>query len=354
MGVLVLFDLNPKENVKDLYDRKKELDSLSSSLKNGERLIIIYGLRRVGKTSLIHSFLNERDFPYILLDMKEIYHISGSIPMKSLYGAIAKEFVRFTEKVGMDADIHLYEDSKLTDLLKEINEWCKSKKLLFIIAFDEAQYLRFSGKVRYDGIIAWSVDNLSNITFILTGSEAGMLKEFLRYENVEAPLYGRFRNEIYLNRFAKDEAIAFLKQGFREANSTIRKDELEDVIKNLDGIGGWLTYYGYYRTKDKMTHEDAIECVFKEGSRLALKEIEVVISRSRKRYIYILKAIVDGLNTWGVIKEYVTSNVGGISDTVLNSLLQTLVKLGIVDKLQDDKYVVLDPIATAAIKRLKP
>ncbi len=349
----MLFDLNPKEEVKDLYDRKLELDSLSSSLKNGERLIIVYGVRRVGKTSLIHAFLNERDFPYILLDMKDIYYTSGSVPMGVLYSSIAKEFTNFAENIGEKADIKLYEDFRLTDLLKEINGWCKRRKLIFIIALDEAQYLRFGGRVRYDGIIAWSVDNLSNITFILTGSEAGMLKEFLRYDDLKAPLYGRFRNEIYLNRFSKDEAASFLKQGFREAGSKISKNDIGDVIKDLDGISGWLTYYGYYRTTGKMKHQEAIEHVFKEGSQLALKETEAVIARSRKRYIYILKAIIEGLNTWGVIKEYVNSNAGSISDTILNSLLQTLVKLGIVEKVQDDKYVILDPIAVAAIKKLK-
>ena len=350
----MLFDLNPKEKVTDLYDRKTELESLSTSLKNGERLLVVYGLRRVGKTSLIHSFLNEREFPYILLDMKEIYYTSGSIPMKMLYNAIVKEFVKFTEKVGEDADINLSDDFKLTDLFKEINEWCKSRKLIFIIAFDEAQYLRFGGKVRYDGIIAWGVDNLSNITFILTGSEAGMLKEFLRYEDAEAPLYGRFRNEIYLNRFTKEEAVGFLKKGFAETGKHISNGEIEDVIKNLDGICGWLTYYGYYRTKIGIEHEKAIAQVFKEGSRLTLKEIETLISHSRKRYIYILKAIADNLNTWGVIKVYVGSNNGPVSDTVLNSLLQTLVKLGIVEKALDGKYVISDPIVIGAIKKLKP
>ncbi|MHB1830371.1 MAG: AAA family ATPase [Candidatus Micrarchaeaceae archaeon] len=353
MGVLVLFDLNPKENVLDLYNRKRELDSLSSSLKNGERLIIIYGLRRVGKTSLIHSFLNKREFPYILLDMKEIYYASGSIPMKALYNSIVKEFVKFTEKVGEDADIGLDGNFKLTDLLKGINEWCMARKLVFIIAFDEAQYLRFGGRVRYDGIIAWSIDNLSNIIFVLTGSEAGMLKEFLRYEDTEAPLYGRFRNEIYLNRFTKEEGIGFLKRGFKEAGKHIRSHELDDVIKNLDGISGWLTYYGYYRTKKGMAHEKAVAQVFNEGSQLTLKEIETFISRSRKRYIYILKAIVEGLDTWGAIKAYVGSNAGEISDTVLNSLLQMLVKLGIAEKLGSAKYVISDPMVIEAIKRLR-
>ncbi len=350
----MLFDLNPKENVEDLYDRKTELESLSSSLKNGERLIIIYGLRRVGKTSLIHSFLNKREYPYILLDMKEIYHVSGSVPMKVLYNVILKEFVKFAEKIGEYANIDLDADFRLPDLLKEINEWCKSRKLIFIIALDEAQYLRYGGKVRYDGIVAWGVDNLSHITFILTGSEAGMLKEFLRYEDTDAPLYGRFRNEIYLNRFTKGEGIAFLRHGFKEAGKNISNDELEDTIKNLDGISGWLTYYGYFRTIKNMEHGKAIEQVFKEGSELTLKEIETLIARSRKRYIYILKSIVEGFNTWGVIKAYVESKAGSVSDTVLNSLLQTLVKLGIVEKKQDDSYVISDPIAINAIKRLKP
>jgi hypothetical protein len=354
MGVLVLFDLNPKENVHDLYDRKAELESLSSSLKNGERLIIIYGLRRVGKTSLIHSFLNKREFPYILLDMKEIYHVSGSVPMKALYNTILKEFTKFAEKVGEDANIDIDDEFRLPDLLKEINEWCKSRKLIFIIALDEAQYLRYGGKVRYDGIIAWGVDNLSNITFILTGSEAGMLKEFLRYEDVEAPLYGRFRNEIYLKRFTKEERVAFLRQGFKEAGKNISNDELEDTIKNLDGISGWLTYYGYFRTIKNLEHKKAIEQVFKDGSELTLKEIETLIARSRKRYTYILRAIVEGFNTWSVIKTYVESKAGGVSDTVLNSLLQALLKLGIVEKEQDDRYVILDPIAIHAIKKLKP
>ncbi len=350
----MLFDLNPKESIKDLYDRKKELESLSLSLKNGERLVIVYGVRRVGKTSLIRAFLNERDFPYILLDMKEIYYVHGSVPIKALYNAVAKEFVRFIGKVGSEPGFDLSEDLGLTGLLKEINEWCRARKLTFIVALDESQYLRFGGKIRYDGIIAWGVDNLSNVTFILTGSEAGMLREFLRYEDTEAPLYGRFRNEIYLNRFTKEEGFGFLRRGFKESGKTISEKALEDVSRDLDGISGWLTYYGYYRTVEGMKHEDAIKQVFREGSQLTLKEIEKVISRSRKRYIYILKAIVDGLDTWGVIKAYVSSNAGSLSDTILNSLLQTLVKLGIVEKAADDRYMIPDPVAVYAIKRLKP
>lgn len=60
----------------------------------------------------------------------------------------------------------------LTEILSEINEWCNKHNMRFIFTFDEAQYLRFSN-IRYDGILAWAIDNLSNISFILTGSEIG-------------------------------------------------------------------------------------------------------------------------------------------------------------------------------------
>jgi DNA-binding HxlR family transcriptional regulator len=79
-----------------------------------------------------------------------------------------------------------------------------------------------------------------------------------------------------------------------------------------------------------------------------------LISRSRKRYAYTLKAIAGGVNTWAEIKAYVMSKSGKISDTVLSSLLQHLVKLGIIEKGQKDVYSIADPLVVFAIKKLKP
>lgn len=44
-----------------------------------------------------------------------------------------------------------------------------------------------------------------------------MLRKFLRLEDPEAPLYGRHRREIFLERFTVQQAIGFLKAG--SANS---------------------------------------------------------------------------------------------------------------------------------------
>jgi AAA+ ATPase superfamily predicted ATPase len=352
----VLFDLNPKENLKDLYDRKEELKSLSESLEHDERLVIIYGLRRVGKTSLIHTFLNRKDFPYIFIDVKEIYFEHASVPISILHKAIIDEFARFITRLGLENELEKFEEvesDSLTNLLKNINQWCKNRNLHFIITLDEAQYLRFGGRVKFDGIIAWSIDNLANITYILTGSEVGMLKDFLKYDDVNAPLYGRFRNEIFLNRFKKGESVAFLSKGFEEYSIKVDKYELDEAVERINGIIGWLTYYGHYRSIRKLTHKDAIEMVFNEGSKIMAKELEQLIVRSRKRYTIILQAVAKDINRWSEIKAYVTIKAGKISDTILNSLLQDLTKFGIIEK-EQETYKIIDPIILYTVKRLKP
>lgn len=49
------FDERPKSVRKDLFDREEELRQLDAALQRRDPLIIIYGLRRVGKTSLIQT-----------------------------------------------------------------------------------------------------------------------------------------------------------------------------------------------------------------------------------------------------------------------------------------------------------
>ena len=47
-------------------------------------------------------------------------------------------------------------------MLNENNDWCDKNGRIFIVAFDEGQYLRFFNK-RFDLLLSWSIDNLKNI-----------------------------------------------------------------------------------------------------------------------------------------------------------------------------------------------
>src|SRR5208337_4283463 len=99
----MLFGKDPKESVTDLFDRKKEVRELEDALRLGERLNVVYGVRRTGKTSLIRAVLNEKEWPYAFIDAREIYLKHNSVPIEALADSIAKEFAGFLNRVGMDA-----------------------------------------------------------------------------------------------------------------------------------------------------------------------------------------------------------------------------------------------------------
>ena len=221
---------------------------------------------------------------------------------------VAVEFEEFVEKLGISPNVSFKADvyENIIATLKAINQWCAGKSVRFVIAFDEAQYLRFGGRVKYDMMIAWSIDNLSNIAYILTGSEVGVLKEFLKYSNIKAPLYGRFRDEIIVERFSEENGKEFLTKGFSEAHIKPVESELYDTIEKIGGIAGWLTYYGNYRAIKKLSHKIAIEKVYSEGSKIVIGELDSLIAKSRNRYLYILKAMSNDITSWSGIKDYIT------------------------------------------------
>jgi AAA+ ATPase superfamily predicted ATPase len=367
--IVMLFDVAPKERRADFYDRHVELNEVLEALRLGERLVLVYGIRRIGKSSLIKVALSEANAPYIFIDTREIYYNENIITTSHLIKYLVdglKKYMKWYEKIGFnlkealknikkirvkDYEIELEFKAKIsiTTLLSEINSWCSRHDMRFVFVFDEAQYLRFSN-VRYDGLIAWAIDNLSNITFILTGSEVGVLREFLRVDDAEAPLFGRYRREVYVDRFTKEQALDFLKQGFRELNLEPSTDELEEVVETFDGLVGWLTYYGYYRTIRRLDHKEAMAKVFEEGSKLVLSELERIIAPSRKRYTAILKAIAYGAMSWSDIKAYTIARTGTITDKRFAELIKNLIRYGYLQK-ENNKYKISDPIVKYVVMR---
>lgn len=366
----MLFDPAPKENRNDFYDREKELNEIIEALGLGERLIVIYGVRRIGKTSLTKVALKEISLPYILIDIREIFYNENSVTMQNLVKYMIhgfKNYMKLYEKLGVNMkealkkirririkglEIEVMPNSNisLTEILSEINEWCGKHSMRFIFIFDEAQYLRYSN-IRYDGILAWAVDNLSNISFILTGSEVGILKDFMRLNDPNAPLYGRYRREIHIDRFTKEQSTSFLIKGFKELNIESDINDIEDATATLNGVTGWLTYYGYYRTIRKLPHREAVNKVFEEGYKIVSNELEKIINPSKKRYTSILKSIAHGNSTWSDIKAYVTIRTGHITDRRLTELLRNLIKYGYIIK-ENNEYKIPDPITKHVIEKL--
>ncbi len=367
----MLFDLYPKTKLKDLFGREREFREFREALELGERLIVIYGMRRTGKTSLLKTCLYELEYPFVYINVGEIFREHCFISKFYLYEEMACSFTEnmgFFEKIGFKLRellrrtraFHIsgsgvevepaIERISISSLLRAFNSWARKHSTRFIVAFDEAQYLRFSGKTRYDGIFAWAIDELENITIVLTGSEVGVLRDFLKFEDPKAPLFGRYRREIFLKKFDKKKSLEFLKEGFKQLNMNVSPKELEEAVETFDGVVGWLTHYGYYRAVRKLNHKEAISKVFREGSKLVLDELEKIIEPSRERYVAILKAVSKGVRKWSEIKTYVEFKTKTkIYDRNFSNLLEKLVKYGVLEK-QNNTYKITDPLIDYVVK----
>ncbi|BAK54810.1 AAA family ATPase [Sulfurisphaera tokodaii] len=248
--------------MKDIFDRENEISLLKNSLDSP--LIVIMGLRRTGKTSLVRSVLNEEKATYIFLDMRR-FENKEYIVYKDFIQVLEKEINRIIKKnrdlishlqirgvqiMGISVNFSWGRDKvELSDIFSSLNDWGEEKGKTVHIVIDEAQELiKLKGyNVLYS--IAYAFDNLKKLNFIITGSEVRVKDKFLKLQDEESPLFGRVSIEINIKPFDKETAIRFLEEGFREQG--INFDGKERVYDILGGNPGWLTYFGYVYIKIK-------------------------------------------------------------------------------------------------------
>ena len=68
----MLFDVRPKEDKRDLYDRERELSEIRESIDRRVWLSV-YGFRRVGKTSVINVAVNDQRYIVVKVNLMRLY-----------------------------------------------------------------------------------------------------------------------------------------------------------------------------------------------------------------------------------------------------------------------------------------
>jgi len=365
----MLFDTRFKIRRQDFYDREEELQLLTKGIDNGEGLIVIYGLRRLGKTSLVYVSLSELEVPFIPIDLRR-YSEYPSLLTPSAIAQVVDAVLGQYEKLGrvkkvvenvlsyvesLDLGVIKLEPRKkrklLTDTLEKADKWAKKHDTRLVLVLDEAQELRIIP--RWRNILTWAIDNLENITFIVTGSEVGVLRNFLKLDDPKSPLFGRARLEIMLKKFPEDKAQDFLEKGFKEVGIIVTSNELNEAVSKLDGIVGWLTLYGHYRITYRLNHGEALSKIESDAEELLADELEKLIRYSPQRYLAILWAISLGLKSWSTIKHYAEGVIGYMYDYIFDKMLQNLMKYGFIEKTENLEYKITDPLLLKAVEKLQ-
>ena len=169
--------------------REKELTLLQQDYIG--KAVMVYGKRRVGKTTLIQKVLEN-------CQHQTVYYECSKGAMQDNIDGLVRELAR-VKMLPVPLNF-----STLQDVFIYLN--ALPKKIVVVI--DEYPYLKkATDSATVDSIFQNIIDNrLSNIELVLSGSHIGIMKDLLQERNA---LYGRFAVTIKLNELNYLDAARF-------------------------------------------------------------------------------------------------------------------------------------------------
>lgn len=290
--------------------RQNELNEINEELENTSRKIVIYGKRRVGKTSLIKKVIENRP---------------NCIYFECIQDTLESNLKLFKITINKLISIPSYVSF---ESFEQIFEYLNSLNIKFTIIFDEYPYLKKMNKSNtIDSIFQDIFDNYSsNLNFIILGSEISMMNELLTQGN---PLFGRFNKKIYL------EELNYL-----ETSSFYKDKSIMDKIAFF-GVFGGSPYINSYIDNSKSLEENIKNLFLDEHSPVynyadSLLISDAINSLQAKR---IISFIANGKKKYSEIENAIDKEKTGKISKSLKSLVEIklLKKTYPMNKLNDDK-----------------
>lgn len=281
--------------------RKNELYTLNTEYNRNSSFVVIYGRRRVGKTTLIKEFLkNKTAFYYLATEELE------SQSMKRLANVIAR-----TTKNTL---LQKIEFTDWLDLFQIIAEYKPEEKKVLVI--DEFPYLVKTNSA-FPSILQNAWDEFlkdSNVMLILSGSLIGMMqKHALSYDS---PLYGRRTAQMRLTPLPFTSIYEVQNLPFEQA------------VEQYALTGGVPKYLEFF--EDGRPLEEQLKDAVLSKSGFLYEEPNFLLkseSLTAVNYFSIIKAIADGNHKLGKIASAL-----GQESSSLTPYLSTLSELGFIEK----------------------
>ena len=281
--------------------REDELLRLNNEYVNDSSFVVIYGRRRVGKTTLIKEFIKNKTAFYFLAT-EEI----ESQSIKRMAGVIARQTNNSLLQKAVFTD--------WLDLFQTIADYEAGKKKVLVI--DEFPYLVKTNPA-FPSILQNAWDEIlkeKNVMLILSGSFIGMMQKYaLSYDS---PLYGRRTSQIRLTPLPFTDIYSATDLTFDKA------------VEQYSVTGGIPKYLEFFENNHELMYELKKNVLSKSGF---LYEEPFFLLKSEAmtavNYFSIIKVIADGNHKLGKIAGFL-----GQESSALTPYISTLVELGFVEK----------------------
>jgi uncharacterized protein len=296
-----------------MIDRNLEWTALGRFISRGQRLAVVYGPRRVGKSFLLDAACEA----------------AGGRRYQAVTGVAATQLADFGRELGEWLGAGPLDLDGWSDALARL-----ARVEMPAVALDELPYLT-EVTPELPSLLQRYVDGGDGPSLILSGSALSVMSDLVE---ARAPLYGRAAAVVVPAPFSGPDLAALW--GTRDPVSALWVDAA------LGGLPG-------YRPLVAPPHGDRdawmVEEILAAGSPL-LDAAEADLANTprlpalRGVYRAILGAIADGERTFAGI-----SRVAGLSSGALTRPLATLRRAGLVERVQDplrnrrDRYELSDP-----------
>lgn len=281
--------------------REKEILDLEKEYVRDGGFVVIYGRRRIGKTTLIKQFIKSKTAFYFLAT-KEV----ESQSMKRFAGVIARTTGNSVLQKAAFSD--------WLDLFQAVADYKPNEKKVLVI--DEFPYL-VKVNDSFPSILQNAWDEIlkdSNVMLILCGSLISMMKKHaLSYES---PLYGRRTAQM---------RIAPLPFTTVYENQKLSFEEAAEQYSITGGVPKYMEFFSdgqplYEQIKENVLSKNGF--LYEEPNFLLTDEVQVPTN-----YFSIIKVIADGNHKLGTI-----AGILGLETSALTPYLKTLSELGFIEK----------------------
>ena len=308
--------------------RKEELAALQELYnKNGFHMAVLFGRRRVGKTTLVNKFIE-------LNKCKSVSFVSTEMTESELLIRMGNDVL---ESLAPNLNGKLKFDS-FDSIFDFLAEEAAREKIVFVI--DEYPYLAKACPY-INSLLQKYIDNKwkkSNLYFILLGSLVSFMREDVL--GASAPLHGRANLEFKINPFGYKDTAKFVPHYDTEEKA---------IVYGL--TGGVAKYLEQFDSKLSLD-ENIEKLFFSRNAFFSEEQIKTVITGEKSNpvaYNSIIDAIANGKTKYNEIQT-----TTGMSD--ISFCLKNLMAAEIVERRETPKpyYIIADSMINFYFRYVAP